>query len=44
MPIHNIADFSIPYIQVLDEKGSLDEELEPELSEKQLIRGYRAMV
>ena len=44
MPINNIADFSISYLQVLDENGNLDEELEPELSEKQLIRGYRAMV
>ena len=44
MPIHKIGDFSISYLQVLDEHGNLDEELEPELSNEQLIRVYRSMV
>jgi pyruvate dehydrogenase E1 component alpha subunit len=44
MPIREIRGFSISYLQVLDEHGNLDEELEPELDEEQLIRAYRAMV
>jgi pyruvate dehydrogenase E1 component alpha subunit len=44
MPIREIGDFSISYLQVLDENGNLDEELEPELDSTELIRGYRAMV
>ncbi|MBT8406762.1 MAG: pyruvate dehydrogenase (acetyl-transferring) E1 component subunit alpha [Deltaproteobacteria bacterium] len=44
MPIREIGDFSISHLQVLDENGNLDEELEPELSSAELIRGYRAMV
>jgi len=44
MPLHEIGNYSISYLQVLDEHGNLDEELEPELSEKQLIRVYRSMV
>ncbi|MEE9119684.1 MAG: pyruvate dehydrogenase (acetyl-transferring) E1 component subunit alpha, partial [Syntrophobacteria bacterium] len=44
MPLHEIGNYSISYLQVLDEHGNLDEELEPELSEEQLIRVYRSMV
>lgn len=44
MPLSEIGEFSISYLQILDEHGNLDEELEPELSEKQLIRAYRSMV
>jgi pyruvate dehydrogenase E1 component alpha subunit len=44
MPLREIGGFSISYLQVLDEHGNLDEELEPALSEEQLIRAYRAMV
>jgi pyruvate dehydrogenase E1 component alpha subunit len=44
MPLHEIGSYSVSYLQVLDEHGNLDEELEPELSEEQLIRVYRFMV
>ena len=44
MPIQKIGDFSISYLQILDEDGNLDEELEPELGKEELIRVYRAMV
>lgn len=44
MPIREIGDFSISYLQVLDENGNLDGELEPELDSADLVRGYRAMV
>ena len=44
MPLREIGEFSISYLQVLDEHGNLDKELEPHLSEEQLIRAYRAMV
>lgn len=44
MPLHEIGNYSISFLQVLDEHGNLDEELEPELSEEQLIRVYRSMV
>jgi pyruvate dehydrogenase E1 component alpha subunit len=44
MPLHEIGSYSISYLQVLDEHGNLDQELEPELSEEQLIRVYRSMV
>ncbi len=43
MPSREIGPFSVPYYQVLDEKGIVDEELEPDLSEEELIRLYRLM-
>lgn len=44
MPSREIGPFSVTYYQVLDEEGNVDEELEPELSEGQLVSLYRSMV
>jgi pyruvate dehydrogenase E1 component alpha subunit len=44
MPVKEVAQFSISYLQVLDEKGNLDVNLEPRLSNNDLIRVYRAML
>lgn len=38
------AKFSIPYIQILDEKGNVDKKLEPKLSKDELRAIYRWMV
>jgi pyruvate dehydrogenase E1 component alpha subunit len=43
MPSEEIGPFSVSYLQVLDEKGNLDKDLEPDLSEEQLLRLYRVM-
>jgi len=44
MPYNKIEDFSISYLQILDEKGVVDTQLEPKLSNDELLRLYRAMV
>jgi pyruvate dehydrogenase E1 component alpha subunit len=44
MPIREIERFSVSYMQVLDEHGKVDAELEPDLSQAELTRLYRAMV
>jgi pyruvate dehydrogenase E1 component alpha subunit len=44
MPLKEIERFSISYLQVLDEKGKLDRDLEPKLSREELLRVYRAML
>lgn len=36
--------FKVEYLSILDEKGKVDEKLEPDLSEAFLIRLYRAML
>jgi pyruvate dehydrogenase E1 component subunit alpha len=43
MPIKEIGRFSVSYLQILDENGKLDRELEPALSDEQLLRLYRCM-
>jgi pyruvate dehydrogenase E1 component alpha subunit len=43
MPLRETERFSISFLQVLDEKGNLDRDLEPDLSKEQLLRVYRAM-
>jgi len=43
MPIKEIEQFSVSYMQILDEKGDVDKELEPKLSDKELIQLYRDM-
>ncbi len=43
MPLKPVARFSVSYLQVLDEKGKLDEKLEPQLSADDLKYLYRAM-
>ncbi len=44
MSLRELARFSIPYLQVLDEHGGLDEALDPRLEPAELSRLYRAMV
>ncbi|MDP8288373.1 MAG: thiamine pyrophosphate-dependent enzyme, partial [Candidatus Electryonea clarkiae] len=43
MPLKTIGKFSLSYLQVLDDKGKLDENLEPKLSNTELNKLYRAM-
>ena len=43
MPTREIGPFSVSYLQILDEKGDVDKELEPDLSEEQLVKLYRVM-
>lgn len=43
MPKKAIAQFSVEYLQVLDENGVLDKKLDPGLSENQLIEMFRWM-
>ena len=44
MPLSEVAHFSIPYLQVLDEQGELDAALDPKLDDAALVRLYQAMV
>jgi pyruvate dehydrogenase E1 component alpha subunit len=44
MPVRQVAQFTIDYLQVLDEHGALDEALEPELDRDKLLYLYRSMV
>jgi pyruvate dehydrogenase E1 component alpha subunit len=44
MPIKEIGSFSLSYMQILDEQGNLDKELEPDLTDDQLLSLYRYMV
>ncbi len=44
MPRKELAQFSVSHLQILDEKGRVDRELEPRLSEDELHTIYRAMV
>jgi pyruvate dehydrogenase E1 component alpha subunit len=43
MPLKEIEKFSIQHLQVLDENGTLDEALEPDLAAEELVKLYRAM-
>ena len=43
MPMNEVGTFSISYLQILDEKGTVDKELEPDVSEQDLVKLYRAM-
>ena len=43
MPVRQVAQFSIDYLQVLDEQGNLDQELDPGLEPEQAHELYRAM-
>lgn len=40
----NIAKFTVKYVQVIDEKGNVDKQLEPKLSPQQLRDLYKWMV
>ncbi|MEZ4385994.1 MAG: pyruvate dehydrogenase (acetyl-transferring) E1 component subunit alpha [Candidatus Krumholzibacteriia bacterium] len=44
MPRKTLAEFKIEYLQVLDENGQVDRDLEPDLADDQLLRLYRGMV
>jgi pyruvate dehydrogenase E1 component alpha subunit len=44
MPLERVEQFDIHRLQVLDEQGKVDEELDPKLDEDSLRRLYRAMV
>jgi pyruvate dehydrogenase E1 component alpha subunit len=43
MPISEVGAFNVSYLQILDEQGNVDKELEPDLSKEDLIKLYRAM-
>jgi len=44
MPRKTLAQFSIEYLQVLDEDGTIDSDLEPDLPQESLLSLYRGMV
>jgi pyruvate dehydrogenase E1 component alpha subunit len=44
MPQKVIDQYSVSHMQILDEKGNVDKELEPEIGEAQLLEIYRSMV
>jgi pyruvate dehydrogenase E1 component alpha subunit len=43
MPITEVGQFGVSYLQILDETGKVDKELEPDIRDEDLIRLYRAM-
>ena len=43
MPLNKIKEFSIHYLGILDENGKLDSNLEPDISQKDLLKLYRYM-
>ncbi len=44
MPLKIIEEFNIKYLQILDEKGVPDMDLEPDIDPAELLRLYRSMV
>lgn len=44
MPLTDIAEFRVSHLSILDEQGHADAELEPKLSNEELIELYSAMV
>jgi pyruvate dehydrogenase E1 component alpha subunit len=44
MPSDVIARFNVSYLQILDENGKVDKELEPKLSKEKLLEMYRVML
>jgi pyruvate dehydrogenase E1 component alpha subunit len=44
MPSEEIGPFSVSYLQVLSEEGDVDKDLEPDLSNEQLLSLYRLLV
>ncbi len=44
MPRKEIGNWSVSYLQILDENGNVDAELEPKISKKNLLALYRWMV
>lgn len=43
MPKKQIAKFSVPHLQILDEQGEVDAKLEPDLGEERALEMYRWM-
>jgi len=43
MPLKKLEQFSVSHLQILDEEGNVDRDLEPDLTEEQLIQLYRTM-
>ena len=43
MPYKDIATFTVPYVQILDEDGKLDTSLDPKMPNEQALALYRAM-
>ena len=44
MPMKELASFSVSRLEILDEQGKVDKDLEPDLSQDQLLELYRHMV
>ncbi|MBZ0273339.1 pyruvate dehydrogenase (acetyl-transferring) E1 component subunit alpha [bacterium] len=44
MPLTQVADFKIDYLQILDENGKVDAKLDPKIPKDELLRLYRSMV
>ena len=44
MPLKTIEKYNIHYLQVLNEKGELDSDLEPDINSADLLKLYRFMV
>jgi 2-oxoisovalerate dehydrogenase E1 component len=44
MPLTDVAHFSVPYLQILDEHAVVDDALDPQIDGRQLLELYRAMV
>lgn len=44
MPFNDVGTFEVQHLQVLDEKGNVDEKLAPKLTKKDLVALYRAML
>jgi pyruvate dehydrogenase E1 component alpha subunit len=43
MPLTEVGQFTVSYLQILDENGEVDKKLEPKLSKDKLIKLYRSM-
>ena len=43
MPLKEISNHRVSYLQILDESGVADQELVPDLEEQELVRLYRGM-
>lgn len=44
MPFKDVGKYQVQHLQILNEKGSVDEKLEPKLTKKDLVALYRAML
>ena len=44
MPLQEIGQYTIKKLQILDEKGTIDKDLMPDLSDEQLLHLYKGMV